>query len=80
MPNYKRTLCDIVRQTAYSIHLYHGHGHFGEGGMKTPLLTGLESSDLTPSNSIRSRFTMKTERSSANITQTCWWRDGSSWS
>jgi GxxExxY protein len=22
-----QNLCDIVRQTAYSIHLYHGHGH-----------------------------------------------------
>ena len=20
-------LCDIVRQTAYNIHVYHGHGH-----------------------------------------------------
>src|SRR6516162_4194322 len=20
-------LCDIVRQTAYAVHLYHGHGH-----------------------------------------------------
>ena len=20
-------LCDVVRQTAYQIHLYHGHGH-----------------------------------------------------
>jgi hypothetical protein len=20
-------LCDIIRQTAYDIHLYHGHGH-----------------------------------------------------
>ena len=22
-----KTLCDIVRQTAYAIHCYHGHGH-----------------------------------------------------
>ncbi len=20
-------LCDVVRETAYAIHLYHGHGH-----------------------------------------------------
>jgi GxxExxY protein len=23
-----RALCDQVRQTAYEIHIYHGHGHF----------------------------------------------------
>jgi hypothetical protein len=22
-----RKLCDIVRETAYAIHVYHGHGH-----------------------------------------------------
>ena len=24
-------LCDVVRQTAYDIHVYHGHGHFEKG-------------------------------------------------
>ncbi len=21
-------LCDVIRETSYAIHLYHGHGHF----------------------------------------------------
>lgn len=25
-----KELCDIVRETAYAIHVYHGHGHLGK--------------------------------------------------
>jgi hypothetical protein len=34
-----KELCDRVRQTAYDIHVYHGHGHLekvGQGGGGNP--------------------------------------------
>jgi GxxExxY protein len=28
--NTVKELCDVVRETAYAIHIYHGHGHLGK--------------------------------------------------
>ena len=39
-------LCDIVRQTSYAIHVYHGHGHL-EKVYETPWLIGCAKSVWT---------------------------------
>jgi len=36
-------LCDVVRETTYAIHVYHGHGH-RKKSMKMPWSTGWANS------------------------------------
>ena len=58
-------LCDMVRQTAYAIHCYHGHGHLEkvyENALAHRLRRG-----FTPSNNTKSKFSTKMGHPSADL-------------
>jgi hypothetical protein len=52
-------LCDIIRQTAYDIHHFHGHGHL-EKVYENASVHRSANSDLRSSSSSHPRFLMKT--------------------
>jgi GxxExxY protein len=54
-------LCDDVRQVAYDIHLYHGHGHL-EKVYENALAHRLRKLGLTLNNSFRLKFMTKMVR------------------
>ncbi len=54
-------LCDIVRETAYAIHLYHGHGHL-EKVYENALVHRLKKRALMLDNSIRLKSMMRMEQ------------------
>jgi len=61
-----RALCDVVRQTAYSIHKYHRNGHL-EKVYENALVHRLRKLSLHVLNNIRYRFPMKMGLFWANI-------------
>ena len=66
-------LCDLVRQTAYDIHLYHGHGHL-EKVYENALVHWLRKLGLD----VKQQCPLKVfdeDGTLLGITwRTCWWR------
>ena len=56
-----KALCDQVRQTAYDIHVYHGHGHL-EKVYENALAHRLRKAGLDVNNSTRLQCKTRMER------------------
>ncbi|NCC53193.1 MAG: hypothetical protein EOM20_18545 [Spartobacteria bacterium] len=69
--NKVKDLCDRIRQTAYDIHVYHGHGHL-EKVYENALGHRLRKWVWTRFNSHQSTSTMKMELKLASTLPTCY--------